>query len=183
MKQTIQYLFLLACYITLTSQGCQQVTPTSCSGIEVFYGPLVESYGPASDGNTKHQDRFYVSDIYYKSSNQEFKSIEIEFQTSEFETLSGGPLLGQMPKPKPLTLQSPTSFPVNADGNATRLATIVWRVKYTDFGNTALGKQKFTFIDTNGNAFSDCEPSFVMPPSLNRKGAEEYPEPAMKYPK
>lgn len=178
MKTILKVTTAIFLYIILTAQGCQEVTPSSCSGIEVFYGPLVETYGPTFDGNSSQKDRFYTADLYYRSSNQDFRTVQIEFESSSFETLTGTALLGQMPSPPPpLVLTGVTNFPETSGESYSKLATIVWRVKYTDFGVTALGKQKFTFFDAAGNVFPDCEPSFISPPSLSRVGTTNLNKP------
>ncbi|WP_235295330.1 hypothetical protein [Portibacter lacus] len=169
-------LSLILAYFLLSSQTCSQVHPTKCNNLEVFYGPLVETYGPTGDGNSNQQDRFYLANLYYKSNNNNFTGIQIEFNLSSLENVAN--VIGTATSSDPSNVEIRASNPLNISGNnPIKLASIVWRVKYTDFGTTAIGKQKFTFLDGTGLAFEGCQPSFIDPPSVSRMSGQIIPKP------
>lgn len=174
-------LFILLGFITLTSQTCQQVTPTSCSDVEVFYGPLVETYGPASDGNQNQQDRFFLGNLYYKSSNGNFKALQIDFESSLFEYVAPANGISNYSSSNELRLQKSGTANLPVSGSSyTQIATVAWRVKYTDFDKT-FGQQKFTFINGENQPFSECQSSFIDPPMLSTFNNEALAKPSEGY--
>lgn len=168
MKLQIQlYIILVFTFLITTSQTCKQVTPTSCSDVDVFYGPLVQTYGLTSDGNQNQQDRFFLGNLYYKSANSDLKAIKIDFGSSSVESVTAATGISNYSSNDELRLQKSGNSNLPTTGSSfTQIATVAWRVKYTDFDKT-FGKQKFTFMDGANQPFSECQPNFIDPPMLH----------------
>jgi len=146
--------------------------------VEIFYGPLVETYGPTSDGNQNQQDRFFLGNLYYKSANSNLKAIKIDFQSSLFESVTTANGISDASSSDELRLQKSGNANLPTTGNSfTQIATVAWRVKYTDFDKT-FGKQKFTFLDAANQPFAGCQPTFVDPPILYSFNNETIAKPA-----
>ena len=181
MKTILKICLGVSLYVILTAQGCQEITPTSCSDVEVFYGPLVETYGHPSDDNPKQQDRFYLARLYYKSSNPDLNAIKINFNVSNIETVNAKPGISVSSSPDQLLLKKSGNGNLSTTGKDYKeLATIAWRVKYTNF-NSGHGRQQYTFLDHSNLPFSDCQPSFIIPPSLTTFNNERIERPASGY--
>lgn len=175
------YFFLVFTFLITTSQTCKQVTPTSCSDVEVFYGPLVESYGPTSDGNQNQQDRFFLGNLYYKSANSDLKAIKIDFGSSSFESVTAANGISNYSSSDELRLHKSGNANLPTTGSSfTQIATVAWRVKYTDFDKT-FGKQKFTFLDAANQPFAGCQPNFIDPPMLYTFNNESIAKPVEGY--
>jgi len=74
-----------------------------------------------------------------------------------------------------------SSIPTTGGNNTGLLGTMVWTVKHTDFGKTALGKQRISFQNTNGSLFANCQPAYVDPPSLSTYNNNELARPITGY--
>ncbi len=181
MKSVKYLLLLITVSFICTAQGCQEIIPTSCNDVEVFYGPLVETYGPASDGNQNQRDRFYLGNIYYKSSNTNFKAIRINFESSTIESVTSAPGVSTSSSNDELVIRGGGNTVLPSTGSGyEQLATLAWRVKYTDF-DKPFGKQKFTYFDNSNLSFVGCPTSFIDPPSLYSFDNSRIEKPSVGY--